>query len=424
MEQFQYFNDSSVLTKFIKAIVNTTNLPLIDYWKPGKPIKRGIFYITDNYIVKCIKDSDGSNVKTIYDTEYFDVISPYVFGENYRCFTGTFQSKYQWYDAETHKYLGKYLRMLRDFKQINLMHLYNCVTPVEYNSIRIKTTVDVSDETQNVFGHPYMHVELDTKFDGDDGYKVITCPIMYDQDYTIYANSSLPVKMTAIYFNGINSIFEEPVSDSFMYKQSMTFSNPILYKCKQSTTQSSLDSVYRNLLTLIIQVPKNCNNIVVLEGDYTKLHIINTPEGNKLTQTIIGNNHNLDTLSNVEMDKLCPAISNLTKTLQNKLHAFDLELIPYLLYHVIEPNDEISENIAVIQEYISSADFNRLYGMCYTKPFKRGIWDNNLRKFIYDVMLHGIKRDGNILINQKIFNNTGYIDRDTEEAIKRGHYGL
>ena len=64
-------------------------------------------------------------VESIYDPTYFEITSPYIFGEEYRSFTGRFESKYQWYDAETHKYLGRYLRMLKDFKHIDLMHLYN-----------------------------------------------------------------------------------------------------------------------------------------------------------------------------------------------------------------------------------------------------------------------------------------------------------
>ena len=429
MGQFHYFNDSSILTKFIKSLVNTTNLPLLDYWRPGKPAKKDTFYLTENYIVKCVRDNNvddpqALHAQSIFDTNFFELVEPYVFGEVYRSFTGTFESKYEWYDAETHKYLGKYLRMLRDFKHINLMYMYNCATPLEYKNIRINTIPMRDEAVLQEWNHPFMDVTLDTKFDANDGYKVITCPIIYDQDYTIYINSSLPIKMCAIYFDGINSIFDYPVDNSFLYKNSTTFSTPIHYCCKQSV-KNAADSIYRNLLTLIIQVPKKCNNIVVLEGNYLNTRIINTEEGNQLTQNIFGfkEGQSIANIDNNEMDILCPAISNLTRTLQNKMAAFDLELIPHLLYHIIEPNDEISENIARVQEFISSYNFFKLYGIRYTIPYKRGIWDNNLRKFIYDLMFNGIKRNGIIVIDKKPFNTAGYIDRDVEEIIERGQNG-
>lgn len=431
MKQFHYFNDTSMLTKFIKSLISTTNLPLIDYWKPGKPIKEGAIYLTENYIVRCLEsdncslNADGSYVvDSIFNPEYFELVCPFINGEFYRSLTGTFNSKYQWYDADTHKYLGKYLRMLRDFENIDLMYLYNCVTPTEFPTARIETSIDTSIETMAIYKHPYVEVALNTDFTEDDGYKVLTCPIVFNQDYTIYINSSLPIKIAPIYFNGICNVTPNLVNGAdYIIAQSAKFSKPIKYRCSQDIEKSATDSVYRSLLTLLIQVPKDCNNVVVLEGDYSSVKL-NTFDGKNSFAEVISNiETNYNDFTNEEIDTMCPMMSNLVRAIDNKLHAFDTELIPYLLYHTISLADNISENIARVQEYISSYEFFKLYGICYTKPYKRGIWDNELRLFIYNLMTKGVKRGNAILIDKKVINTTGYIDRDVEEIIERGQNG-
>ena len=99
-------------------------------------------------------------------------------------------------------------------------------------------------------------------------------------------------------------------------------------------------------------------------------------------------------------------------------YAFDLDLIPYLLLNVIDLNDNISDNIKRVQEIVSSYDFYRLYKVRYTKPYKKGIWDNNLRKFIYDLMTTGVKDGDVVLIDKKVNNVTGYVDKDVESTFE------
>lgn len=418
MKQFHYFNSDDLLTKFIKSLVSSTNLPLIDFWKPGKPIKEGCFYLTDNYIVRCKQSDMGTLVngkylvESIYDPTYFEITSPYIFGEEYRSFTGRFESKYQWYDAETHKYLGKYLRMLKDFKHIDLMHLYNCVSPIEYNSVRI------DNKLIREIGVNYLTPVINTEPLGNDGYKIITCPIMYNQDYTIYIDSNLPIKMAAVYFNGLTVVVPEIINQRVDVKQSARFSQPILYRCEENVVDTSNSSLYRNLLTLLIQVPEYCNNVVVLEGNFTDSHVFVEKDGNSLKRVILGDNYDFSSQTNEQMDKICLTSSNLIRTMSNELHAFDLDLLPYLLLNVIDLNDNISDNIKRVQEIVSSYDFYRLYKVRYTKPYKKGIWDNNLRKFIYDLMTTGVKDGDIVLIDKKVNNVTGYVDKDVESAFE------
>lgn len=418
MKQFHYFNSNDILTKYIKALVSSTNLPLIDFWKPGKPIKEGCCYITNNYIVRCKKSDEGKlvddkyKVDSIYDSNYFELLSPYIYGEEYRSFTSKFESKYQWYDSDTHKYLGKYLRMLKDFKQLDLMHLYNCVSSIEYNSVRI------DNEIVKEAGANYLKPIINTEAVDNDNYKIITCPILYNQDYTIFVNSDLPIKMAAVYFNGLTVVVDDIINHKVDVVQSASFNKPILYRCEENVEDNSNNSLLRNLLTLLIQVPKKCKNIVVLEGDYTNSHVFVEKDGNSLREIIINDNYNFNNLSNEEMNKICVTSSNLIRTISNELHAFDLDLLPHLLLNVIDSNDEISENIERIQSIISSYDFYRLYKVRYTKPYRKGIWDNNLRKFIYDLMTVGVTNGETTLINKKVCNVIGYVDRDIENILE------
>lgn len=430
MKRYLDFNDTSILTKFIKAIVSTTNIPSIDFWKPGKSIKSGAFYLTENYIVRCLTSDDGKpdangkyKVTTIYDPRYFEMVTPYIFGKQYNGFTDKYTSKYQWYDEETHKYLGKYLRMLRDFKGVNLMHLYNCACLADYQSVRIHSEIKSDPETISKYGHAQVEYSLESLDKNiNDGYKIFTCPIQYDQDYSIFINSQLPVKITAFYYTGIGHIPNE-IKGGVIDIQSSKFNKPIKFRCNQDVADNTIDNVYRNLLTLLIEVPEKCNNVVVLEGDYSQATLKTLDNENSFTEVIIGDSSDLNALTNSDMDLLCPATSELTRAIDNKMHAFDLELIPYLLYHVIDVSDEISDNIARIQEYITSYEFFKIYGTRYIQRYKKGIWDNNMRLFIYNLMTKGIKRGGNVILKKKVINTTGYVDRDVEEILERGQNG-
>ena len=55
---YQKFNSDNIVTKFIKNILNSTNIPIVNVWKPGKPLIKDLFYITDKYIIKAIKNDD------------------------------------------------------------------------------------------------------------------------------------------------------------------------------------------------------------------------------------------------------------------------------------------------------------------------------------------------------------------------------
>ena len=95
------------------------------------------------------------------------------------------------------------------------------------------------------------------------------------------------------------------------------------------------------------------------------------------------------------------------------IYAFSDTLIQYLLLGVICGVDPINENIIRVQEYISSNEFRKANGSVYTKPYRRGVWDDNIQDFILNTILNT-----RYLITK--LDKNGLVDRETEEIITRG----
>lgn len=53
-------------------------------------------------------------------------VSKYLYGASYLNITANLKIQNMIYDRYTHRYLGKYLRFLRDYNGIDLMSMYNC----------------------------------------------------------------------------------------------------------------------------------------------------------------------------------------------------------------------------------------------------------------------------------------------------------
>ena len=127
---FQKYNDDNIISKFIKELLRTTEVPTIQVWKPGKPLIQGFMYVTKEYIVEALQDfmptKDDLGPQSASDSSYFKIIKPYVEGMHYNGITSNYISNTPSYDAETHEYLGNYLRMYRDLHGIDLMPYYNC----------------------------------------------------------------------------------------------------------------------------------------------------------------------------------------------------------------------------------------------------------------------------------------------------------
>lgn len=395
------FNEDTIYTKFIKSLLLNSNIPTVQVWKPGNYTVAGMTYITKDYIVKAIKSytpaiAANRSLTSVTDTEFFKIIEPYIEGNSYNNITTNFISNTNNYDADTHKYLGEYLRALRDLHNLDLMPYYNCVNNLEYKNLRIL----------NVDG--LTKVVSDNKI--DDGLKTIVVPIKFNQDYTIYINSNIPVNIAAIFFDGFNNLTDY-TSNIFQYNY-MSFSKPIKFRLNQTEQLNYRHIFYKNYLSMIIQIPITCKHIVVLEGDYTENKLITTNLTNEITQVCFGSK--VDELSDADINKYCKVIPSLTRSTENKLYAFSDRLIEFLTLNVISHTDDISKNIERVQNYASSYNCLEKNLVNYKFSFTKGIWSNSLRVFLYDLVVRNKK------FVDKVTDISGYVDKDTEIVLTRG----
>lgn len=95
-------------------------------------------------------------------------------------------------------------------------------------------------------------------------------------------------------------------------------------------------------------------------------------------------------------------------------YAFSNRLIEYLLQHVINPLEQFGQNIERIQTYVKSYE-NTLRNNTprYSGAVTTGVWDEGLRKYIFDLV------QSSQYLTTKVDVN-GYVDKDTESIVTRG----
>lgn len=425
---FQKFFTHNLATKFIKNLLATTNIPNAKLWKPGDIIIKYLYYFNDEgYLAQAIENLQETSNISFYDDRYFQIIQHYIPNEYIPNITSTYISNSNNYDSLTHYNLGKYLRFLKDYNKLDLMSFYNCWCGEYSTSIQI--------EGNNIKDNPAVK----------SIYKTFLIPIVYNKEYSIFYNSEFPVKIAPIYYDGV-SIIDLATIDSYAQGLAtidhISFSKPYVYKGyipSDPTLKLKEDYLY-----LILQVPaSNKSGLVVLEGNYSDLALINKStesfKYNKTVDVTYGYKTQIDAehlsklktfgdLSEYDKQKYFITYPELLRLSDNN-YAFSDRLIEFLLLNVIDKQDNISDNIKRVQKYISDNDitkWNRLlcwdinqndYKIKQAQPYifsyTPGIWDINMRKYLYDLTKHNLDRGTS-------FDITGYVDKDTEYIITRG----
>lgn len=422
------FHDNTIITKFIKYIISHFNLPIIPFWETGAFVKKGGLYIFEGNLYRALKSGNPLNAD---DNEFFDLIMPFIFGKEYRNLTTRYIGTSDGYDAQTHYYLGEYLRTIKAYYGIDLMSLYNCSNGVYIDDVdfdgKMKSELSTSSQLED-FGI-YNKVTSQT-------HKILSVPIKFGKSYHIAIDSNMPISvMPVIYDNsGLNELLTKDLllprgSDKISIGKYMTFQSARFQKIDveipkidyQDTGDVNTEwtteylGQYERFLRLLIKVPRsNTSSIVVLEdGDISFLErsaaVVKEYPGENNTRTIrttnsilIGDNPNI-----ASTPKL--AFFN-----DGNTYAFSDTLIQYLLLNVISNMDEIDDNITRIQDYISSMEFRKTNNGLYYKGFMRtGVWDDSMKVFILKTVMESpylpIKLD-----------KFGFVDSETESVITRG----
>lgn len=453
------FNENNHCTTFIKSLVTSCCLPIFDCLQDGDRIIEDCCYIYKGRLIYCLvggildrrlNDLAPGRAYVNKDNSTFKVLDDIGFGKYYINVTRKETCPNSYYDYDTHRLFGKWLRMLRSYTDIDLMHLYNCFDGTYLDDVSLGNTKD--EYYLNLFG-------LSTA-------KVLWVPIKYNTQYTIYVDSKKPVKMCPAFRNNAGmikiqvkknntakSIFNEeydkthyeyfypdredkeacerwdrhtnygetkpfsPVSDTRL--SDLQFKKPFVWKGIECKNKELYE--LQNYLGLIIQLDRNnTSSVVVLEGDRTRdtrtvfnaqdtawldeqeeetvdAKMDGAPDHIDIVKKRKGARYLLDKLTKKEFNKLFTSPKQLTLINDNNTYAFNNKVIEYIVHHVITNMETIEGNIGRVQKYLPN-DYEY-----------EDIWDDRLRIDVY----------GKYMSDLSAFkpDTDGFIDADVEKYL-------
>lgn len=312
----------------------------------------------------------------------YRILGDYEFGQFIPGISHYHVSNVNYYDSDTHRYLGEYLRCLRDIKGIDLMSLYNCFNYQYADNIFISTS----------YKNNYLEEVTPSTV------KIALVPIKFNKKYTIAINCPFKVYLKSVFYKDYlmrdidgETLLTSKLKESFKSYNNLTFNYPITYEIK--VDESELLK-YEKYLYLAIQLPsENNSSIVVLEGDYSTI-----------SDLYVSDVSSIDLIPDVRLAKLFKTQLSLLSHDDNKQHPFADKLIEYLFENTIDSREYIDENVANIEDKVG-----------YRPRFK-GHWSNTLRYILYS---NYMKLDSTPELTKK--DVLGFIDSEIENAINRGY---
>lgn len=398
-------NDDSMYVGQIKQILHNFNLPKCGIGNQFPAANK--HFLFQNAIWRW-----DDNLNPVYCT-------PYVFGDEYLNFTGRFDIENLIYDRKTHRYLGNYLRFLRDYCNLNLMSMYNCFDQ-EINNEEIS------------FKYIEHSVEKEISFTSNK--------------HSIYACYKIPISFNNVtisthnntYIDACLSIKNKHPSDQKLINQFASLSyrkmknhSATIYKTKdiietileeQKNSKTLCNFIKSNLfnLELLIMLPITLEtSVVVLEGEYTENSKF--ADENFIVYKYKADNNN-EHIYDVDGDegilkrghnnyKLNVQLLSSENATGNYLLAD--KLIEYLSGNAITKISEPYE-IERLQKMLDSARFgNYEYSKLLIAPKTRryyGIWDEsdfiNIKTLIYYWKL------------ENDYDMLGYFDKELENKMR------
>ena len=372
------FNDESIFVGEIKQLLSHFNLPNFPIYSKDVNYSEGQFYLKNNSVY---------TIKNGVETK----VSNYYFNKELLNLTRNLEIRNLIYDTYTHVYLGEFLRFIRDYLNLDLMSLYNCFTNKTANNININKNNIIfnSNSTDCV---------------------IFEVPIKYDKQYTIAIDCSTKIELLPCILtdNSLKIKDEDIYINNYQTISNSLFKKPFIYRSpkKQDLGGVNWYEKERNL-KLLLKIPSNCtSSIVILEGDY-RLNaniIISTPYKEKITKVIFDNNKNISKLT-------LPTKSQLLYLNTKTVNLLADKLVAYLLQNVITHIDIVTNNIKYVQ--------HKLIEMGYLDKNKNiyfGVWDDNIRKAIYQLAKNTSIKNTKIIDNS--FDLLFYVDKDIEKIFK------
>lgn len=420
----QQFFTNTIESKFIKSLIKSTPIPRLPVAVGNQRLVKGRRYIYQNNIIECTQSgtlwdaynepilasdsilvSDSLKLHSGFVTAKYKIIKPYVFGDDDISLCEKFVSKSDYYDPDTHYFLGQYLRCMRNSYGIDLMPFYNC-----YNGT---TASDFYLDEASPVGY-YQSGDKAYRLRTKNMYKTIMVPIKFDTTYTVAINCSSPVLIKSVIHGNlgmlaasfsqgrtgiVTNVMKEDSGNVLNKSIRTDFNRPFLYSISSAcgSQEQGIDEnticEYERYLYLVIQLPSdNHSSIVVLEGDYTDCDAEKT-----------FNIEDIEKVSPQQLNSVLLTQLSLLNYDDGKNYAFSDRLIEYLLLNVIDSIDPIWQNIERVRKYTG------------IESKIGGVWDNTLRAEIFNRYMADKKTDE----MDKIDIN-GFVDKNIERFITRG----
>lgn len=397
------FNDSSILSGCIKELLHSFNLPTVKIPQEGESILKDNFYLYEDYIKK-------ATVTGTFDENNLTDVNKINFKFNKRInnFTKNLIVENYNYDSYTHEYLGEYLRFIRDYKNLNLMSMYNCF----------------SNNLPKILNLKVDSIEFNSS---DTNYKIYMVPVKFFKQYTIAIESDTPVELVCALYDKklypLGDINDDPtwynnykdlITLSYVKKATTTFNEPFLYDLTSTDLHHNYEGIlgHEKDLKLFIKLPINNNStITILEGKFVSNNNCVVVEHKKqFNKTIATYDYNGEEEPDYNKFNFLNKLQLLNMN-TGESHPFADRLIEYLLDNSITNIENIPDNIARIQQKLLEKYKNSEVGGLES-IYADGIWESKYRSNLYDIA----KNEG--LLDSE-FDILGYVDKDVEKVLGR-----
>ena len=452
------YNDDNIYVGQIKELLHSFNLPTCKVKKDSSKFYVGEYYIDKDlgglYKVESVNEDKTLNESTL--------VQSYKFNDDILNITKHLEIRNNFYDSYTHTYLGNYLRFVRDYLDLDLMSMYNCFS----NESPINLHIKIADKVAY-----NQHIYRDILVDSNDiNYNIYMIPVKQDTTYTLAFDYENSFSIFYGFYDNNNYLvpgdnLPDDVSSieasTFKTFGEIRFRKPKVIKTPSLNTENELR--YENNLKLFIVLPNSfINNIVLIEGDYTKsVETFITQKNQLLGNAFFGHisekfddvdgvwyfndvNTNISSITyplisscnfNEDDSKFYITFSNSdeasveyisTSKLDGSNYDFisRLQLLEYststkylladrlqeyLSNNVITHIDDIIPNIKRVQMKLLG------YDSSFNVP-EYGIWSDNINKWIYKyISTHG--NSGDITFRDIYRDVLCFVDKDIESVI-------